>query len=181
MNPTPDYSPISKSSSMRRISSIAIALSVSLFIYLFYRSEKTVVNELFISFVSFDIYSAMKSCIINAIPLNKSIIFSLPGGLWIFCVTALSQDLYMKIGDRKIQVMLIPVLFAISLEFCQLIHLTNGTFDVWDIVFYILFWLLACFSFRSHRLQQNVLSPFTLHGFFCLACFLSVYLAHVRQ
>jgi hypothetical protein len=114
-------------------------------------------------------------------PLPESIIFSLPGGLWIFCVTALSQDFYMKIGNHKMQVVLVPVLFAIGLEFCQLIHLTNGRFDFWDIVFYLLFWLLAYYSFQSQRSQQNLLSPFTLHGFICLACFLSVYLAHVSQ
>jgi hypothetical protein len=166
---------------MKRTYSIVALLSISLFIYLFYRSEKTVVNELIILILSFDTYIAIKSSIINAIPLNKPIIFSLPGGLWIFCATALSRDFYIKIRDHKIQIVLVPILFVIGLEFCQLIHLTNGRFDIWDIAFYLLFWLLACYSFQSRGSQQNILSPFTLHGFICLACFLSVYLAHVSQ
>jgi hypothetical protein len=166
---------------MKRTYNLVVALSVSLFIYLFYRSERTVVNELAVLVLSFDIYAAIKKSIVDAIPLNGQIIFSLPGGLWIFCATALSKDFYMKIRDHKIQVVLVPILFAIGLEFCQLIHLTNGRFDIWDIVFYLLFWLLACYSFQSHGPQQNILSPFTLHGFICLACFLSVYLAHVSQ
>lgn len=166
---------------MRRICSVIFALSVSLFIYLFYRSEKTVVNELMILLLSMDTYTAFKSSIINSMPLPDSIIFSLPGGLWIFCVTVLSQGFYMKIGDRRIQVVMVPILFAIGLEFCQLIHITNGRFDIWDILFYVLFWLLAYSFSQSNRSQQNIMSPFTLHGFIFLACFLSVYLAHVSQ
>jgi hypothetical protein len=139
------------------------------------------VNEFIILILSLDTYAWIKNSIINAIPLNKPTIFSLPGGLWIFCATALSQDFYMIIRRYKIQVIHIPILFAIGLEFCQLIHITNGRFDIWDIAFYLLFWLLAYYSFQSHGSQQNILSPFTLHGFICVACFLSVYLAHVSQ
>lgn len=166
---------------MKRRYSVFISLSISLFIYLFYRSEKTLVNELIIVILSFDTYAEIKSSMINAIPMNEVIVFSLPGGLWVFCATALSQDFYMKIRNHKIQVAFVPILFAIGLEFCQLIHFTNGRFDIWDIAFYLMFWLLAYYSFQHHRPQQNILSPFTLRGFICLACFLSVYLAHVSQ
>ena len=164
---------------MKRRHSIVIALLVSLFIYVFYRSEKTVVNELIILILSLEVYSGIKSIIVNAIPLNNLIVFSLPGGLWIFCATTLSQDFYVSIRNYKIQLFLIPILFAIGLEFCQLIHLTNGRFDLWDIVFYSMFWLLAYYSYQFHHSKQNILSPFTLRGFTCLICFLSVYLAHV--
>jgi hypothetical protein len=138
------------------------------------------VNELVISILSFDTYSGIKTAIINAVPLNKLIIFSLPGGLWIFCVTALSQDFYVRIKNYKIQLSLVPVLFTIGLEFGQLIHLTNGRFDLWDIAFYLMFWMIARYSYLFHRSQQNILSPFTLRGFTCLVCFVSVYLAHVN-
>ena len=176
----PGYLLTSKSRSMKRRYSITIALLISLFIYLFYRSEKTVVNELIISILSFETYGGIKSSIVNAVPLNKLIIFSLPGGLWIFCVTALAQDFYVRIRNYKIQLSLVPILFAIGLEFVQLIHLTNGRFDLWDIVFYLMFWSLASYSYRFHRSQQTILSPFTLRGFTCLSCFVSVYLAHVN-
>ncbi|HMJ69005.1 MAG TPA: hypothetical protein VK508_08920 [Cyclobacteriaceae bacterium] len=166
---------------MKRTYSIVAALSISLFIYLFYRSEKTVVNELLILVSSRDTYAAIKNTVMRAVSLNELVIFSLPGGLWIFCVTALSQGFYMKIRSYKIQVGLAPILFAIGLEFFQLMHLTHGTFDLWDIAFYLTGWFLAWYSFRSQRLQQNILSPFTLPGFICLSCFFSVYLAHVNQ
>jgi hypothetical protein len=160
---------------------VVIILFVSLFIYLFYRTEKTVVNELMILFLSFDTFAEIRSGITKAIPLNKAVIFSLPGGLWVFCTTVLAKDLYMKIGNHKIQLVLVPILFAVGLEFCQLIHITRGTFDLWDIGFYLVFWLLAYGGFQPRNPQQNIMSSFTLRGYFCLVCFLSVYLAHVSQ
>lgn len=166
---------------MRKVFSVAAALSVSLFVYLFYRSEKTVVNELIVMIFSFDTYAAVKNSITNAFPLNKHIIFSLPGGLWIFSATVLSQGFYMKAKDHELHLSVAPIFFAIGLEFCQLIHLTNGRFDVWDIASYLFFWLIAYYSFQSRGSQQNILSPLTLRGFFCLVCFLSVYLAHVNR
>lgn len=154
---------------------------ISLFIYVFYRSEKTVVNELIISILSFDTYNAIKTGIIDALPLGKLLIFSLPGGLWIFCVTALAQDFYVRIKNHQIQFSVVPVLFAFGLEFAQLFHLTNGRFDIWDIVSYLLFWLLASHSYKFHRQQQNLLSPLTFRGITCLVCFAAVYLAHVTR
>jgi hypothetical protein len=164
----------------RTYSLIALALSVCLFIYLFYRSKKTVINELISLILSPDRYAQYRSSVAAAIPLNDPILFSLPGGLWVFCMTILSKDLYIKIAKHKIRMVFVPVLFAVGLEFFQLLHLTNGTFDFWDVGFYVTFWLPAYFGFQS-RHSQDLLSPFTLKGFICLACFFSVYLAHVSQ
>lgn len=166
---------------MKRRYSITIALSISLFIYVFYRSQKTLVNELIVYVFSFPAYMSVKSAIVNRMPLPDTMIFSLPGGLWVFCVTALSQGFYMKIRQYEVNISLLPILFALGLEFCQLARLTNGRFDIWDIVFYLLFWLLAYGVYESNSPKQNIVAPFTLHGFICLACFLSVYLAHVNQ
>ncbi|RAW02187.1 hypothetical protein [Pseudochryseolinea flava] len=166
---------------MRRRYSITIALLVSLFVYVFYRSDKTVVNELITLLLSPASYSYMKQIVLTTVPLPKLIIYSLPGGLWIFCVTSLAQDFYITVKAYVINLYLIPILFAIGLEICQLMHLTNGSFDVWDIVSYGLFWMLAMNTRRADATQQNLLAPFTVRGFTCLACFLSVYLAHVNH
>jgi hypothetical protein len=165
----------------RTYSLIVITLSVSLFIYLFYRTEKTVVNELMMLLLPLDVFAEVRRNIAHVIPLSEPIIFSLPGGLWVFCTTVLSRDLYLKFGDHKIRTVAIPILFAVGLEFCQLVHFAKGTFDRWDVGFYLVFWLLACYGFQSHDTRQNITSPFTVRGFICLACFLSVYLAHVSQ
>ena len=165
----------------RTYSLILITLSISLFVYLFYRTEKTLVNELITLFLGFDTFAEMRASITGAIPLSEPIIFSLPGGLWVFCSTILSKDLYLKIRKQKIRMVTVPILFAAGLELCQLFHFTNGTFDLWDIGFYAAFWFLAYYGFKLHNTPQHVWSPFTLKGFICLASFLSVYLAHVSQ
>src|SRR5687768_16990834 len=102
MNSTQVCSLTSKYWSMKRIYSVAIALSVSLFIYLFYRSERTVVNELILLFVSFESYMVIKSMVVHALPLNELIIFSIPGGLWVFSATTLSQGFYIRIREHRI-------------------------------------------------------------------------------
>jgi hypothetical protein len=165
----------------RTYSVIAIALSVSLFIYLFYRTTKTVVNELIVLLLSPATYSEIRTIIADAIPLNDPVLFSLPGGLWVFGLTILSKELYLQVNRYKLQLAFLPVGFAVGLEFFQLLQVTKGTFDPVDIGFYIVFWLLAYFGFKSASSQQNILSPFNFRGFVCVACFLSVYLAHVSQ
>lgn len=165
----------------RTYSLIAVTLAVSLVIYLFYRTEKTLVNELVLRLVPRVTFAGLRSCISQAIPLSDPIIFSLPGGLWVFCATALSKDLHMTIGKYKVPIVNTPVLFAAGLETCQLFHLTTGTFDRWDVGFYAAFWWLAYHGFHSGDVRQDPRSPFTFRGFICLACFLSVYLAHVNH
>jgi hypothetical protein len=166
---------------MRRVYSLtAAALSVSLFIYLFYRTQKTVVNEVTASLLSPLAYSEMRNYVTAILPLHKIIQFSLPGGLWVFCLTILSKDLYIKFRESKVQIAAVPLLFAVGLEFFQFFHLANGTFDIWDLGFYLFFWALAYVGFQSSELEQDILSPLTMKGFICIVCFLSVYLAHVN-
>jgi hypothetical protein len=165
----------------RTYSVIGIALSVSLFIYLFYRSKNTVVNELIVLLLTPTTYSEIRTRITDMIPLSEPILFSLPGGLWVFCMTVLSRDLYLQIRRHKIMIVNLPLLFAIGLEFLQRLRITNGTFDLVDIGFYLLFWMLAYFGFKPRSAEPDRLSPFTFKGFICLACFLAVYLAHVSQ
>jgi hypothetical protein len=167
---------------MKRIYSLsAITLLISLFIYLFYRTQKTVVNELILAFLSFETYTEVRKAITNTLILHEAIVYSLPGGLWVFCTTVLSSGLYLKLGIHRIRIVFVPLLFAVSLEFLQLMHVTNGYFDFWDIAFYVLFWLPAYFSRHSEKDEQDILSPFSLNSFMFLACFLAVYLAHVSQ
>lgn len=165
---------------MRKACSIIGALFISLFIYVFYRSDRTLINEFVKLLFSMDRYADMKRIIVSILSLHDIIIFSLPGGLWIFCATVLAQGFYLQINKYRVQLVFIPILFALGLEIFQLVHITNGRFDPWDIVFYLMFWLPAYYGFQPKELQQNIISPFTLKGFLCLACFFSVYLAHVN-
>jgi hypothetical protein len=158
---------------------IILSLLISLFIYVCYRTEKTVINEIFISIVSLEKFIELRNAVSNALPLNEHIIYSLPEGLWVFCITLTSNLLYVKISRFQINLFFVPLLFSIGLELFQLLHLTNGRFDFWDIGVSILFWALANYLFKQENTKQNILDPFTSKSLICLFSYLIVYLAHV--
>ena len=158
---------------------ILICLSLTLFIYLFYRTEKTVINEIFIYITSFDRFIELQKVITNLIPLNKHIIYSLPEGLWVFSITITSKFLFLKIGNHKINLLFVPLIFSIGLELFQLLNLTNGRFDFWDIGVSILFWFVANYLIPYKTIHQNILNPFTTRSLICVFSYIIVYLAHV--
>lgn len=158
-----------------------LSLSICLFIYLFYRTEKTVVNEIFISIISFEKYLELRNIISNILPLNKYIVYSLPEGLWVFSTTLNSKFLFIKIGNLKIDLVFVPIVFSIGLEIFQLLHLTNGRFDLWDIGFSVFFGLVANYLILYKSTQQNILNPFTKRSLICILSYSIVYLAHVWE
>lgn len=160
---------------------IIISLLFSLFIYLFYRTEKTVITELFISLVSFDLFAELRNSVMDALPLNEPIIYSLPEGLWVFCITLTSKFLFVKIGNREMDLLFLPLIFSIGLELFQLLHFTNGRFDFWDIGFSIVCWAIANYLIKYKSTRQNILDPFNTRSFICILSYGIVYLAHVWQ
>ncbi|KIA91947.1 hypothetical protein OC25_19420 [Pedobacter kyungheensis] len=160
---------------------IAPALIISLFIYLFYRTDKTLVNQIFIQFSSLKTYEDLKYSITTTLPLNKYIIYSLPEGLWVFCITLTSKGFYIKFFNRQIDCVLIPPAFAIGLELFQLLHITNGRFDILDIAISLLFWFLALKITQTKARLENVFNAFNLNSAVCLLSYCIVYLAHVNS
>jgi len=158
---------------------IIVSLAISLFIYLFYRTEKTVVTDLFISLISLDRFVDLKESIVNSLNLNEHIINSLPEGLWVFCITLTSKDLFLKTGTKEIKLLFLPLLFSIGLEFFQLFNLTNGRFDLWDIGFSVAFWAIANYLVKLSNPKQNIFKPFNTSSIICILSYLIVYLAHV--
>lgn len=157
---------------------MAISLLFCLFIYLFYRTEKTVITQLFISIVSFDEFAEMRRSVANTFPLNKLIIYTLPEGLWVFCITLTSRTLFIKIGAHEISLFFAPLVASIGLELFQLLQLTQGRFDFLDVTVSIIFWAIAMYMMRPKPVRQNIL-PFTKRSCICLTSYLIVYLAHV--
>jgi hypothetical protein len=160
---------------------MALARFIALFIYLFYRTEKTVTNQLVISVTSAKNFSFLRKNITSLLPLNRHVIFSLPEGLWVFCITLTSKFLFVKTGARKVDLVYVPLLFSIGLELFQLLHLTHGRFDWWDIAFSIFFWGIARYLVAYQNTRQNILEPFNTRSAICLLSYLIVYLAHVWQ
>ncbi len=160
---------------------VIISLLISLFIYLFYRTEKTVITDLFISLISAENYFGLKNSITTALPLNELIIYSLPEGLWIFCITITSKNLFLKLGNHEINLIFLPLIFCIGLELFQLLRITNGRFDFLDILISVLFWAVANYLLSIKTSKQNIFKPFTTRSLVCVLSYVIVYLAHVWQ
>ena len=156
-------------------------LLASLFIYLFYRTEKTVVNDLLIRLISFDTYSGMKQTVTQMLPLNEFMIYSMPEGLWVFCITLTSRPYFIGGVYRKLHCLFLPLIYCISLELFQLLDLIKGRFDVMDIHTSIIFWLIATYFFKFEGEMQNILRPLNLRSLGCLASYGIVYLSHVLR
>jgi hypothetical protein len=158
---------------------IILSLFISLFIYLFYRTDRTVVNEIAIRFFSLETYIRLKASIIRLLPLNEIIIYSLPEGLWILCATIMSKPYYIRLGCWQINFVAIPLIYSICLEFLQLYHVTNGRFDFMDIWISVIFWLAGNYAFKEEADQQNILMTLNFKSVACLATYSVVYLSHV--
>ena len=160
---------------------IAPALIVSLFIYLFYRTDKTLINQIFIQLISLNSYENLKQVITTSLPLNKYIIYSLPEGLWVFCITLTSKGFYIKLFKKQIDCVLIPLIFAIGLELFQLLHFTNGRFDFLDIAVSLLFWFIAAKIIDTKTQFQNIFNSLNFNNAVCILSYCIVYLAHVNS
>jgi len=165
----------------RRYFFIILSLLISLFIYLFYRTEKTVVNEIAIRILSIQDYTQLRDAVIGLLPLSKPVIYSLPEGLWVFSITLTSKPFYIPFFGRQVHCTFMPLLFCIGLELCQLYHFTNGRFDFMDIWFSAFFWIIACRAFNEHPDKQSILQPVNKKSLVCFASYGIVYLAHVIQ
>lgn len=122
-----------------------------------------------------------KQAIHHYLPLNRFMIFSLPEGLWIFCITLTSKNFYIRLFKKEIKLELVPIVIAIGLEIFQLFHFTNGRFDFIDVITAALFWFIAFYFIKVKTAKQNLFQSFNFSSFVCLFSYAIVYLAHVWQ
>ena len=158
---------------------IMVSLFVSLFIYLFYRTDKTVINEMAILLFSRQTYLGLKTNIVTFLPLNDIVIYSLPEGLWIFCATITSRPYFIRLGKWKFKCAYIPLIYGVGLEILQLYHITNGRFDYTDLWVSAIFWLIGINAYKEEADRQNRMMPLNLQSVACLATYGIVYLSHV--
>ena len=158
---------------------IFLALIVSLFIYVFYRTDKTLVNQVIIQLISFKTYQHLKLIITASLPLNKYVIYSLPEGLWVFCITLTSKEFYFDLFKKRINCVFIPLLFVVALELFQLFRITNGYFDFFDIGISLLFWLIAAKIIDTQQRLENLFHSLNYNNLFCVLSYCIVYFAHV--
>lgn len=158
---------------------IILSLTISLIIYLFFRTEKTVINQLFIFLFSYDTFATLREKISNILPLNEHIIYSLPEGLWVFCISITSRQFFIKIRIQEFNLLYLPLIFTIGLEVFQLFQFTHGRFDYWDIGFSLFFWILANYGLKYNIGRYNITSPITQRSMICFFSYSIVFFAHV--
>ena len=158
---------------------IFFALMISLFIYVFYRTDKTLVNQMIIRLISFKTYQSLKQTITASLPLNGHLIYSLPEGLWVFCITLTSKEFYFDLFKKCINCVFIPLLFVVALELFQLFHITNGRFDFFDIGISLFFWFIAAKIIDTQQRLENLFHSLNYNSAFCLLSYCIIYLAHV--
>ena len=158
---------------------ICLSLLAALFIYVFYRTGRTLVNEMLVHVISVETYTRLKAHIVVAWPLNDIIIYSLPEALWIFCITLTSKPFYIKLNNGRFYCIFIPLIFCFGLEILQLFHITRGRFDFMDIGLSVIFWILAAFVLKDGAEKRNIFTRPDTNMVICLASYIIVYLAHV--
>lgn len=135
-----------------------ISLLLGMFVYLFYRSEDTLICKLFSSVFSEMTHYRWSSYFNSKVPLSYLIIYSIPAGLWVMSATIITFDKKINIFSSEINLAFLPLVYAVGLEFLQVFNLTNGTFDILDILVVLVFWLLGFIYLKQIPLQMQRLS-----------------------
>lgn len=128
-----------------------ITLLISGLIYILFRSSSLL---MFYWYNTLGIKNCLKNIRNYTIPLsNKSpewIIFSLPDGLWIFSYVSFMLLIWKNTISKQsiFWILAIPII-AISSEIGQFLGLVIGTFDITDLILYILGVILPFIFFKK--------------------------------
>ncbi len=144
-----------------------IALLLSLWIYRDYRSPDTIINAVFSNLGYGQFFN------FRELALPEWVIYNLPEALWVFAVTLWSYDRHIHLRQSKIPLQYFPLLYPIVLEFLQLWHLTDGRFDVWDILLALLGWSVAMWICSRQEMERSQRIPVHFAFFLYIIVFLS--------
>lgn len=115
-----------------------ILLLIGCIIYLLFRPQNLLVFKI-IDGISFTPYIVSLRTQVNHDSIPDFVIYSLPAGLWI---TSYLMMMYLttKNNTKKLRLMLaLPLpITAIVLEFMQFFGWCTGTFDIYDLICYII-------------------------------------------
>ncbi len=149
---------------------IFFPLFVSLILYVFFRSENIVINQITPNFYS---KPFLFSC-----NFFNFLIYNFPQGLWVFSTTLASKNLYLD----KFNLAILPLIFSFYIEGIQYFHLTNGTFDYWDLITAFFSFIIAYYGISCPYKKEQLLECFNfrtvLFSFSYLIVFLSIHNAN---
>lgn len=158
-----------------------LALLVSAFIYLFYRTNFTAINQLFAFVFGEVFYFDLKSEIQANLILPSQIIYSLPGALWVWVISIASRDVFILMKDKRISLVFLPLIVAVGFELFQYFNWINGHFDWWDIIYALGFWLLSFVSFNKQKRSFNETYSTIHYNLVFAGSYLLVFFAHVTS
>lgn len=160
---------------------LALALLFgSLIIYLFYRTEETVVNTLAAWLLGQGRFEGLRALFRLHLPLSSFAVYSLPEMLWTAAFTLLSGPLYVRIFRKTLFCYWIPLFVSVGLELLQLLPRFPGRFDRADLLGAVLAWAaVVAFSRKKTHPAQNLFERPDAQRFAFLGCYAIMYLAHV--
>jgi hypothetical protein len=126
----------------------ALPMLVSLFIYLLFRPQNVIVNR----FIPLSL--PVSSSLFRFHPYDP-LVYNLPGALWLY--SFLSSFRNLNFGFFKYS--LIPLFVALTIELLQGLHITDGTFDWFDVLFYIAAWLFFIVLQLTKAQHNSSLQP----------------------
>lgn len=145
-------------------------------IYLIYRDSSIFFNQLFLPF-GIEIVSE-KQQIQELLPLPKWVIYSLPGGIWVYVTTIIAKKYDSSENKYLKGITLIPSIYAVGLEFLQFFHFTDGTFD-WIDLFIIIIASIAAKG--SNKLELSLKNHPNFQHLALISAFLVLFLGNVYQ
>ena len=160
---------------------IALALLLSLFVYLFFRTEQTIVNYLFIKIWGGEPFCQSRAWVTARVNLSNFQMYSMPEALWILAITLLSKRYMIQLGNRHISLWYLPLILAFGFEFFQWMHWSNGSADLNDLWGAGLFWALGITVFPEKEPKISLFQSFNIHALLCTGAYAVVYLAHVMN
>ncbi len=118
-------------------------------IYFIYRDNTIIFNQILSTFNTDNLFN--KRDLVHSFPLPNWAIYSLPSGIWVLVLTSLLSQNHIYIKKARLPLDYLPITYGIILEFFQFFHITNGTFDIVDILFVLGFGVIALAINKSQQ------------------------------
>jgi hypothetical protein len=157
------------------IALLSLSLLAAL-IYFLYRDGSILFNQIFSTF-GFDGIQE-KQRIQELLPMPAWIIYSVPGGIWVYVTSVIASKFEKTSVIMYISIFSVPTIYAVGLEFCQLFQLTDGTFDWVDLLFIL---LGVFFAKHSEQLDLNLNKHPKIQNFALISAFLVLLLSDVHH
>lgn len=120
-----------------------LPLTIGGIIYLLFRKDS---RQFEIVLDNLGIISENKFFVTDHLP--DWIPYNLPDGLWLYSFITYLALVWKRAGRLNlIFIFFVPTLFAISIEFFQYAGLVKGTFDILDVITYLLVFIFSSFQF----------------------------------